>query len=106
ITAPPWAHVSPCRAAGRPPIMTVADPFTIVSGGPTQVHISPTTAAGRLPINTVGTPGPTMGPPTWGTGGTPVVTIGQLCISVIRAANAILINHNHCALYHRLPRCR
>ena len=40
----------------------------MVSGGPTQVHISPTTAAGILPINTLGTPGPTIGPPTCGTG--------------------------------------
>ena len=68
---PPWAVESPKRAAGVPPTMTVADPFTIESGGPTQVHMQPTFAAGMPPISTVGAPGGRIGPPTCGTG--PVV---------------------------------
>ena len=87
---PPWAVVSPIRAAGLPPIITVAEPLMMVSGGPTQVAISPITAAGSFPINTVGTPGPIIGPPTCGTGGTPGVCIGQVCISVILAAFGII----------------
>lgn len=35
---PPCAVVSPCLAAGAPPIITVAEPCTIVSGGPTQAE--------------------------------------------------------------------
>ena len=83
---PPCAVLSPIRAAGLPQIITVADPFTIESGGPTQTALSPKTAAGILPIKTVGAPGPTMGPPTCGMGGNPGVTIGQVCISVNLAA--------------------
>src|SRR5690242_12914308 len=60
---PPWAVISPIRAAGRPPIITVADPLTITSGGPTQAAISVTRAAGKEPINTVGQPLGNMGPP-------------------------------------------
>jgi hypothetical protein len=71
------------RAAGMFPINTVADPLAIVSGGPVQVHISPIRAAGIPPMSTVGHPGGMMGPPTCGT--TPV-TIGQVCMSVTRAA--------------------
>lgn|GEM_PF-6993135 len=74
---PPWAQLSPILAAGLPPIITVAEPVTIVSGGPTQVHVSPTTAAGNAPINTVGTQGPATGPPTWGMGTGPGVNIGH-----------------------------
>jgi hypothetical protein len=86
---PPWAVVSPILAAGRPPIITVAEAFTIASGGPAQMQLSPITAAGNLPMSTVGTPGPTTGPPTCGTGGRPGVTIGQACMSVILAAGGI-----------------
>jgi hypothetical protein len=87
---PPWAVVSPMRAAGFPPIITVAEPIAMVSGGPTQVQLSPTTAAGRLPINTVGIPGPNTGPPTWGMGlGIAGVCMGQVCMSVKRAAKDI-----------------
>jgi hypothetical protein len=89
VIVPPWAVLSPMRAAGLPPINTVAEPFTTESGGPTQTQLSPTTAAGRLPISTVGQPGPTTGPPTWGIGGVPGVCIGQLCRSVRRAAGGI-----------------
>ena len=85
---PPCAVKSPCRAAGRPPMKTVDEPMTITSGGPAQTHKSPITAAGRLPIKTVGTPGPVTGPPTCGLG----VANGQVCISVIRAADAIMFN--------------
>lgn len=68
---PPCAQVSPMRAAGLLPISTVADPFMIESGGPTQTAESPIMAAGKKAISTVGDPGPITGPPTWGTG--PVV---------------------------------
>ena len=61
---PPCAVLSPKRAAGLLPIMTVAEPLAMVSGGPTQTHMSPITAAGIMPRRTVGTPGPVMGPPT------------------------------------------
>jgi hypothetical protein len=85
---PPCAVKSPCLAAGLPPINTVDDPFTIVSGGPTHTNKSPTTAAGKLPIKTVGTHGPVIGPPTCGT--TPV-TMGQVCISDSLAADGIFL---------------
>jgi len=68
------------------PIITLDDPFTIVSVGPTQTHMSPTRAAGRLPISTVVSPGDEIGPPTCGT--TPF-TIGQQCMSVSRAAGGM-----------------
>jgi hypothetical protein len=76
------------RTAGLPQIITVADPFTSESGGPTQTALSPSTAAGIFPINTVGAPGPMIGPPTCGIGGTPGCTCMQVCISVILAAGA------------------
>jgi len=87
---PPCAVVSPILAAGLPPIITVADPLTMTSGGPTQTQLSPMTAAGIFAINTVGTPGPMTGPPPCGTGGTAGVTIGQACISVSLAAGGIV----------------
>src|SRR5436309_6059291 len=83
---PPWAVMSPIRAAGIPPINTVNEPIAITSGGPTQVAISLTRAAGILPINTVGQHGGNIGPPTCGT--TPV-TIGQVCISPTLAAGGM-----------------
>jgi hypothetical protein len=84
---PPWTVKSPMRAAGMPPINTVGDPGgAIASGGPTQVAISPTRAAGMPPMSTVGHPGGKIGPPTCGIGGTPGVTIGQVCMSEARAA--------------------
>ena len=83
---PPCAVESPILAAGLPPIRTEAEPFTMLSGGPTQVHISPTTAAGLPPIRTVAAPGPVTGPPTCGIGGVPGVCIGQMCISPMVAA--------------------
>ena len=88
IIIPPWAVLSPIRAAGLPLIKTVAEPFKITSGGPVQTNISPNVAAGNPPISTVIEPGGNIGPPTCGT--TPV-TIGQVCISDIRAAKGILI---------------
>src|SRR5450759_2023440 len=87
---PPWDVGSPMRAAGFPPINTVILPMMILSGGPTHTHESPRVAAGRPPINTVGAPGPTIGPPTCGTG---PVNIGQACISVNLAAGPIGIGH-------------
>jgi hypothetical protein len=59
----------------------------MTSGGPAQTHKSPTTAAGKLPIKTVGTHGPVIGPPTCGLG----VAKGHVCISVIRAADGIIL---------------
>jgi hypothetical protein len=57
------------RAAGLPPISTVALPFAIGDGGcgpagvgMEQACMSPITAAGIPPISTVGTPGPVMTP--------------------------------------------
>jgi hypothetical protein len=90
---PPWAVASPILAAGLPPIITVAEAFTMAAGGPTQIQLSPITAAGSLPIKTLGTPGPTIGPPPWGTGtGKAGVAIGQACRSVILAAGGMLPN--------------
>lgn len=87
---PPWAVESPMRAAGLPPIITVADPLTMASGGPAQTQASPTTAAGRFPIRTVATQGPDTGPPTWGMGtGKAGVCMGQTCMSVILAAGGM-----------------
>jgi hypothetical protein len=64
--------------------------MAMVSGGPTQVQLSPTTAAGMPPTSTVGTPGPITGPPTCGMGlGKAGVCMGHVCMSVMRAANAI-----------------
>ena len=88
-TLPPCAVVSPIRTAGLPVIITVADPLTSESGGPTQVALSPITAAGNPPIKTVAAPGPRIGPPTCGIGGVPGVCIGQACMSVRRAAGGI-----------------
>jgi hypothetical protein len=80
---PPCTVLSPMRAAGLPPIKTVADPLMMVSGGPAQVQRSPTLAAGMPPIMTVGQHGGRMGPPTCGTG---PLNMGQVCMSVIREA--------------------
>src|SRR3954451_3507488 len=86
---PPCAVLSPTRAAGFLPIITLVDPMTIVEGGPTHTHMSPTTAAGIFAISTVGTPGPVIGPPTCGIGGVPGVCIGQTCMSPRGAAGGI-----------------
>ncbi len=61
---PPCAVMSPMRAAGMPPIITVKEPSAMTSGGPTQTHMPPTVAAGIAPMSTVGTPGGNTGPPT------------------------------------------
>ena len=87
MITPPCAVLSPILAAGTPPIVTVEDPATIVSGGPAQVSISPTFAAGIPAIITVGAPGGNIGPPTCGTG---PVLIGHVCISPTLAAIGIL----------------
>ena len=83
---PPCAVLSPKRAAGIPPIITVAEPIIIESGGPLHVSISPTLAAGWPPIITVGHPGGSIGPPTCGT---VPFTIGQTCMSLTLAANGM-----------------
>src|SRR4051812_50176544 len=68
--------MSPARAAGRLPIITVADPFEMRPGPPgTQLGIMQgwlmlvATAAGMLLISTVGTVAPTMGSGIGGGGG-------------------------------------
>lgn len=86
VITPPCAVGSPSRAAGSPPINTVADPFTIAFGGPGQAHRSPMRAAGSPAINTVGQPRGNIIPPTCGFG----LLIGQVCISLILAAKLIV----------------
>src|SRR5262249_55637529 len=54
---PPWAVLSPTRAAGLWPIQTVPEPAVIASDGPAHVATSPTQAAGRPPISTERAPG-------------------------------------------------
>src|SRR5271163_2355460 len=66
--------------------MTLLEPMAITSGGPTQVSMSVTRAAGSIPMITVVQHGGMIGPPTCGTS---TVTIGQVCISVTRAARGI-----------------
>jgi hypothetical protein len=78
IITPPEAVWSAILAAGRPPIITVAEPFMITSA-PQESLIR---AAGRPPINTVGVPGGIIGV------GIPEVA-GLTIISVIRAAGNI-----------------
>ena len=63
LIEPPCAVLSPILAAGFPPIITVEDPLTIESGGPTQTQLEPTVAAGKPPIKTVGIPS-NIGHPT------------------------------------------
>src|SRR5688572_18457873 len=87
IIIPPCAVESPIRAAGIPPMSTVADPLMMLSGGPVHTHISPIRAAGNPPIKTVTEPGGNTGPPTCGT---VPVTIGQTCMSLTLAANDIV----------------
>lgn len=83
----PEAVVSPMRAAGMPPMKTVAEPLAIISGGGTTqpgggVTMSNARAAGKPPISTVVHPGGRIGNggPTGGT---------DVCKSVIRAAGGI-----------------
>lgn len=80
---PPCAVASRIRAAGKPLTRTVKDPITITSGGPTHVNMSEIRAWGRHPVSTVIAQGGRMGPPTCGTS---TVSIGQMCMSVARAA--------------------
>lgn len=75
------------RAAGFPPISTVAEPLAMVSGGPVQVQLLVAVAAGIPPMSTVGVPGGKIGPPTCGT---VPLTIGQTCISPTLAAGGII----------------
>src|SRR5215472_13533668 len=77
------------RAANKPLILTVGEPLTIWSGGPTHTAMSVTRAAGSPPMITLGEHGPLMGPPTWGTS---PVTMGQVCMSVNRDAGGIVIS--------------
>jgi hypothetical protein len=86
IIVPPCAVGSPILAAGIFPIITVDEPLMMVSMGPVHIHISPTRAAVIPPIVTVVHPGGITGPPTCGTG---PVNIGQVCMSVILAADGI-----------------
>jgi hypothetical protein len=87
---PPCIVGSPIRAAIKFPIKTVGEPIAMLSGGPTHTNMSVARAAGWPAIRTVGQTGGRIGPPTCGTGGTPGVTIGHVCISPIRAAGGIV----------------
>ena len=86
---PPCAVISPIRAAGMYPIITVVDPCAIKSGGPTHVQRVESVAAGMPPIMTVVFAGGKIGPPTWGIGGVPGVAKGHVCKSPERAAGFI-----------------
>ena len=83
VMVPPCAVLSPMRAAGFPPMNTVAEPAMMESGGPVQVQRLPTVAAGFPSMVTVGTPGGITGPPTWGLGPS---ERGHVCMSPILAA--------------------
>src|SRR5262249_31044365 len=87
---PPCAVRSPIRAACCPHTMTDIDPLTMTSVGPVQISMGVPRAGGGRQVTTVGQPGGMMGPPTCGTR---PVTIGQVCISVIRAAGGIAVHH-------------
>jgi hypothetical protein len=63
--------------------MTVVEALMIISMGPVQMAMSVMRACGIAQVRTVGMHGGMIGPPTWGT--TPV-TMGQVCMSVTRAA--------------------
>src|SRR5690349_3945279 len=84
VMLPPCAVLSPIRAAPLPPINTVSDPFTMLSGGPEHVHDVPTAAAGLPPMSTVGTPGGMIGPPVCGL--PPGLASGHVWLSPTRAA--------------------
>ena len=56
VIVPPCVVRSPMRAAIMYSIFTVGEPLAIVSGGPTQTAMSPTRAAGMKPIITVAAP--------------------------------------------------
>ena len=75
ITMPPPAVESVTRAAGLPPISTVAEPLMIVSAP----QLSPSVEAGLPPMSTVGVPGGMSGT---GAPGVAVLTM----LSVTRAA--------------------
>ena len=83
VITPPWLVLSPIRAAGIPPTITVALPLITLQGGPTQIPIVPIWAAGMPPISTFHAAGAASTPPTCGTG---PVNIGQVCMSATRAA--------------------
>src|SRR5947209_2781650 len=93
---PPWTVLSPMRAAIKLLIWTVGEPLAIISGGPTHTALSVTRAAGSPPMVTLVEHGPAIGPPTWGT--TPV-TMGQVCMSVNRAAGGIVIPFSNVSAY-------
>jgi hypothetical protein len=71
--------------------LTVVEPMMMESGGPVQMSMSPTQAAGSPPMMTVGQPGGMMATPTCGTGTGAGVCIGQMCISLTRAAGGMVV---------------
>src|SRR6266513_589735 len=90
------------RAAGRLLIITVIDPLTITSGREaTHKALSVTRAAGRKPIMTLVEHGGRIGPPTCGMGGVPGVAIGQVCMSVTRAAEGMVRSSDDFTLHRR-----
>ena len=86
-------HVGgPILPPGAPTVLIGGLPAAVVggmctcTGPPAHTAMSPTRAAGRQPISTVGQPGGRIGPPTCGMS---PVTIGQTCMSVMRAAGGM-----------------
>ncbi len=61
---PPWAQVSPIRAAGLLHIKTFVLPMMTESTGPVHNARVPIVAAGNPPIRTKGKAGDKRGPPT------------------------------------------
>src|SRR6266849_6016893 len=97
---------SPTLAAGRPPMNTVALPFTIgvggcgpASGGIAQVCSVPTTAACIPPMSTVGTPGPAI-VPGWPVG-SPTLAAGGMVASFALLPGSV--NPYHAGLNLTLP---
>src|SRR6185369_8412566 len=88
-TAPPPPVVSPTRAAGIPPISTVAEPLMMASAPPP----SPRRAAGTPPISTVAAPGGIIGI------GAPWVAVLTI-MSVTRAAGNICALSTSVDLHH------
>jgi hypothetical protein len=86
-TAPPLAVVSARRAAGNPPINTVAEPLMITSA-PQESVIR---AAGRPAISTVGAPGGMIGV------GMPDVAGLEIMSVTLAAGNIFLMINDECS---------
>src|ERR687884_966343 len=94
----PQPAMSPARAAGRPPIKTVALPLAMgvggcgpANGGIAHACMSPTTAAGMPPMRTVGTPGPVIVPgcPV----GSPTLAAGGMVFFLLNSSSRAVDTH-------------